>query len=61
MNRLLIEKPIPDIGIEVYSIDNSEEPIGEIETNCRGLTTLIECSGKLFMAFMGTADGKMSP
>lgn len=60
-NRLLIEKAIPESGIEVFRIENSEEPISVIETNCRGLTGLVEYSGKLFMGFMGTVDGKMSP
>lgn len=60
-NRLLIEKAIPESGIEVFRIENTEEPVNVIETKCRGLTGLIEYSGKLFMGFMGTIEGKMVP
>jgi len=61
MNRLLVEKPMPESGVEVYSIENSEEPTTCIETNCRGLTAVLEYSGKIFMGFMGTTDGNMQP
>ena len=61
MNRLLVEKPMPESGVEVYSIENSEEPTTVIQTNCRGLTAVLEYSGKIFMGFMSTNDGDMHP